>query len=149
MAANFALKPYARQALETAKEDLRRDGYLIPVAFIVLDNEILDFNIQFEGHERKPLVYAKLVEIAKTKNALAIITLNDANVTDSPGREPTAEFSRECIYLTVSGPAIRTWTVSVPYRRIGSEIIFGKETESSTDILNLLPEWTAHNSALS
>lgn len=33
------LKQYAWNVLETAKEDLRRDKYLIPVAFVVSGDE--------------------------------------------------------------------------------------------------------------
>ena len=82
-----------------------------------------------------------MVEIAKAKNARAIITINDANVTDTPGKNRTG-LPSECIFMTVSGPNIQTWTVSVSYRREGSEIIFDKPIESQDDILNLLPGWT-------
>jgi hypothetical protein len=145
------LKRYALKVLATAKEDLRRDGYLIPVAFVIADDEILDFNVQFENGEQKLSVYAKVVEIAKERSARAIITVNDARIKNELGagnlqstRDANAtETPNECIYVTVSGPAIKTWTVSVSYERIGSEIRFHRELESSGDILNLLPGWTA------
>ena len=67
--------------------------------------------------------------------------INDTNVTDAPGTD-NAGLTNECIFMTVSGPNIQTWTVSVSYRREGSEIIFEKPIESQDDILNLLPGWT-------
>jgi hypothetical protein len=79
--------------------------------------------------------------LAKAKNAKAIITINDANMTDALGKD-SAGLPNECIFVTVSGPNIPTWTVSVSYRREGSEIIFEKLIESQDDILNLLPGWT-------
>jgi hypothetical protein len=147
-------KRHALAALETAKEDLRRDGYLLPVAFVVTDAEIIDFNIRFKDQNEKSCVYSKLVELAREKNAKAIITINDAQVTeptqkdDSETRQKSAEdgIREECLYMTISGPGIQTWTVSVPYYRATSGIIFGKQFETTDDILNLLPGWG--NSAL-
>jgi hypothetical protein len=149
MVVNTILKRHALEALETAKEDLRRDGYLLPVAFVVTDEGIIDFNIQFKDRNEKSWVYSKLVEVAKEKNAKAIITINDAQITKPP-QEDNAQtqpesagdgISKECLYLTISGPGVQTWTVSVPYYRATSGIIFGKQFEATNDILNLLPGW--------
>jgi hypothetical protein len=141
-------KRHALAALETAKEDLRRDGYLLPVAFVVTDEGIIDFNIQFKDQNEKSCVYSKLVELAKEKSAKAIITINDAQVTEptqkdnaEPQQKSTERGSKECLYMTISGPGIQTWTVSVPYYRATSGIIFGKQFETTSDILNLLPGW--------
>jgi hypothetical protein len=41
------LKKHALEALEAAKDNLNRDGYLVPVAFIVTNLEILDFNLDY------------------------------------------------------------------------------------------------------
>jgi hypothetical protein len=145
------LREYALKALDTAKEDLCRDKYLIPVAFIVTDEEVLDFNLQFEDAEQKILVYRELVDIANEKCARAIITLNDARVTDRTGGAggyavytPTPSGrgeERECIYVTVSGPSIQTWTLCLPYERVGDKIVFGEPSETFNDLLNLLPGW--------
>lgn len=140
MSVKVAPKSYALKALDDAKKDLCRDKYLIPAAFIITDDEVLDFNLEFEDREQKLSVYSKLVELAREKNARAIITVNDANAADSPGKD-YARLPNECIFVTVSGPNIQTWTVSVPYGREGAEIVFGKPIESQDDILNLLPGW--------
>ncbi|PYU06726.1 MAG: hypothetical protein DMG33_07000, partial [Acidobacteria bacterium] len=124
------LKRYALRALEVAKEDLRRDKFLIPVAFIVVGDQVSDFSVQFKDPNQKALVYSELVRIAKEKRADAIITINDAKLTNmvsarSGGAKQdlrTNEGTQDCIYLTVSGPAIRTWSVCLPYERAGYEI---------------------------
>jgi hypothetical protein len=143
------LKEFALKSLETAEQDLRRDKYLIPVAFIVTDTEVHDYTLDFADAEQKASVYRELVEIAKQMSAHAIITINDANVTDdfqttsqagSDG-EAAQRRVRECIYLTVSGPAIRTWTICAPYDRKEDEIIFGVPSETTNDFLNLLSGW--------
>ncbi len=141
MTVKIAPKSYALKALEVARKDLCRDKYLIPVAFVVMDDEILDFNLTFDDYEQKRSVYGELVKVAKAKNARAIITINDSTSTSAPGTE-SEESRQECIYLTVSGPNFQTWSVSVPYRRAGPEIVFEKAIESTTDVLNLLPGWT-------
>lgn len=141
------LKECALKALETAKEDLCRDKYLIPVAFVVTDEEVFDFNLQFEDAEQKISVYRELVDIAKQKRARAIITLNDARVTQRTGggyplntpQEGGEE--KECIYITVSGPSIQTWSLCLPYERVGEKIVFGEPNETLNDLLNLLPGW--------
>jgi len=142
------LKKYAIEALETAKEDLRRDGYLIPVAFIVTTNEVLDFNLEFEGEEQKASVYRELVKAARERGGTAIVTVNDARCGDPdypldgyyPGKLEI-EGATECIYVTISGPAITTWSLTVPYEYRDNQLIFGNTTESFDDELNLLPGW--------
>jgi hypothetical protein len=87
----------------------------------------------------KPICGLTSVDVMKT------MTREDVwlqrNVADAPGKD-SAGLPNECIFMTVSGPNIQTWTVSVSYRREGSEIIFDKPIESQHDILNLLPGWT-------
>ena len=143
------LREYALRALETAKKDLLRDRYLLPVVFIVTEKEILDFNIEFQGPKQKSSAYSEVVEIAKEKKALAIITVNDATIKGpaTPGAEghrpdlSDAKGVQECIFVTISGPGIVTWSVSLPYLRTSDDIVFGSPQETVNDILNLLPGW--------
>ena len=131
-------KECALKALETAKQDLRRDMYLIPVAFVITDGEILDFTLDFGDADQKASVYAQLVELAKAKGGRAIITVNEATVTDETGAEKTAQ---DGIYVTASGPEMETWSLSLPYTKVGNQINFGQPSETSNDFLNLLRGW--------
>ena len=146
MTAKIAPKSYALNALEVAKGDLCRDKYLIPVAFVVMDDEVADFNLTFADYEQKLSVYAELVRVAREKNARAIITINDSTVACAAGTR-SEESRKECIYVTVSGPNFQTWSVLVPYQRVGQETIFEKAIESTDDVLNLLPGWTGDSAA--
>jgi hypothetical protein len=154
---NINLKHYALKAMETAKEDLRRDKHLLPVAFVVTNNDLFDFSLDFEDEEQKASVYAELVDIAKKKGARAIITINDATVRNPvkrsldphAGGEVNTRETQECIYLSVSGPHIQTWTICLPYERNGNEIVFGNPSETLDDILNLLPGWPAEQPRVS
>ncbi|SRR5437660_2679620 len=89
------LKKYALDALETAKEDLCRDKYLIPVAFVVTDEETFDFNLQFEDVGQKVSVYEELVKFAKENNAKAIITINDVPIRDGVDQALREPLSRQ------------------------------------------------------
>ncbi len=144
---NTSLRDLAFTALETAKADLQRDKYLVPVALVVTDAEIQDIALDFENAEQKAAVYSELVGVAKQKGATAIITINDASIRSpvKPHLEPNAgevaTRAQECIYLTVSGPDVQTWTISLPYYRVGNEIVYGSPDETFDDILTLLPGW--------
>jgi hypothetical protein len=137
------LREYAKEALEVAKRDLRRDKYLIPVAFIVSEEEVLDFSLQFENAEEKLSVYSEIVRAANERGARAIITVNDANLGD-----PTTNAITECIYLSVSGPGMQTWSIAVPYKRDDDHIDFGTASETVGDMLNLLPGWPPDQSSI-
>jgi hypothetical protein len=52
-----APKSYAFEALDDAKKDLCRDKYLVPVAFIITDDDVLNFNPQFDDREQKEPVF--------------------------------------------------------------------------------------------
>jgi len=129
------LSDYALRALEKAKEDLRRDKYLLPVAFIATEDDVFDFNLQFEDAEQKRTVYDELVKLAKERTARAIITINDATLTNhSEGSSSDTAMTRadikspqHCIFVTVSGPSIRTCSISLPYVSTGNEVVLATQ----------------------
>lgn len=133
---NEHIKALGLRAFKEAKADFLRDKHLIAVAYVVSGAEILDFNLTFEGKEQKESAYAELVKIAKEKNADAIITINDARSAHGESQE-----ARECLYLSISGPNLSTWSRCLFYERRGQEIVFEEEVDSENDILNLLPGW--------
>jgi hypothetical protein len=143
------IKEFALKEMETAKNDLRRNGYLIPVAFIVTDTEVFDYTLDFGSAEEKASVYAALVDDAIHKDARAIITINDANVTSDSEISSQSAINgaanlkrvQECMFLAVSGPAIQTWTTCLPYDRTSDGIVFGMPSETTNDFLNLLRGW--------
>jgi hypothetical protein len=149
---DFDLREFALGVLSIAKENLARDYELIPTAFAITENEIQCYSVSFEDHFVKSDAYRKLVELAKTQNAVALITCNDAFWSDSagpdfvegyyPGRL-AAENAKECIMLTVSGPGIKTWSAEIPYKRIGVTLEFGDVREESGGELDLLEGWVS------
>ena len=156
------MKPNIRQvalrALDQAKGDLQRDKYLVPVAFICTNDAVVDFTLRFEGEEEKQSVYNELIKLAKEGNAQAIITVNDAHYIGNSSDDflesyyhgkLAIEKAPECIYLTVSGPSINTWSISVTYERNGEQIIFKDQVETTGDRLHLLEGWASSHNRIS
>lgn|SRR5262249_40991901 len=154
----ISIREFALQALEQARKDLQRDKYLIPVAFIYKDDGVDDFTLRFEGEEGKRSAYLQLITLAKERNAHAIITINDAHCESTSSEDfldsyyhgkLAAERAPECIYLTVSGPSINTWSISIAYERKGEQIIFKDQVETTGDRLNLLEGWASSHRSIS
>ncbi|HWZ43797.1 MAG TPA: hypothetical protein VNW97_09985 [Candidatus Saccharimonadales bacterium] len=147
---DFDLRDFAMGVLGIAKENLARDGELVPIAFVITGDEICSYTITFEDHDQKTAAYRDLVHEAQGANGLALVTCNDAyrSSKSGPGElesyypgKLAAEGAPECIMLTVSGPAMPVWCVEVPYERKNGAIQFGKETESAGDDVAFLDGW--------
>jgi hypothetical protein len=148
----FELKDFALGVLEIAKENLQRDGELVPTAFLITSDQIQCMPVNFAGHEEKLAVYGELVKAARAANAVALITVNDAFMSNKAGRDAVESYypgkleagkSPECIVLTVSGPGIKNWSVDVPYKRNETRIEFGEATEQTGGDIGFLEGWAA------
>jgi hypothetical protein len=148
--ADFDLKSFALGVMEIAKENLERDGYLVPISFIVTQEEIQCVSVEFDDHVQKETAYAELVTAAKTAPAIALLTCNDAYWKKSAGSADlddyypgklAAEGAKECIMLTVSGPSMQTWCVDLPYDRVDKAIRFGEPSESLGEEIGFLENW--------
>jgi hypothetical protein len=149
---NFELREFATGVLEIAKENLQRDHELISTAFAVTPSQIHCYSVSFSDHEEKAGIYLNLIEAAKRDGATALITCNDAFLSKKaspddlesyyPGKL-AAEGAKECIMLAISGPAIQTWIVEVPYDRQGAKIEFGRAREEIGGSLGFLEGWAS------
>src|SRR5579859_172628 len=152
---DFDLRDFALGVLEIAKENLQRDGELVPTAFAVTPNQIQCYSISFADHDEKPQAYSELIKAARNMGAVAIITCNDALWSNDAGPEYVegyypgklaVEGAQECIMLTVSGPAIETWALEIPYERIGNTIEFGDAREETAGEVGFLDGWASGKS---
>jgi hypothetical protein len=143
------LKEYAFKVLEIARENLTRDGVLEPAAFLVTADDLIIVDAGFTNEEEKQAVYGNIVQLAREKNAIALLTLNDARYEpdDAPRRESLRpgqleeEGAPECILLSLSGPGIENWVLLQPYERTAEGIRFGDLRETAGGQVNLLPGW--------
>ena len=151
------LREFALGVLEIAKENLRNDGQLVPTAFAITASHIHCYSVSFVDHDEKAVVYSDLIAAAKNEGATALITCNDALWSDNAGPEYVEGYypgklavdgAKECIMLTVSGPAIQTWSVDIPYQRIDDAIEFGDAVEQIGGEVGFLEGWASEKPKL-
>lgn len=149
---DFDLKEFALGVLEIAKENLQRDGMLIPAAFAITARHIHCYSVSFADHDEKPGVYADLIAAARNEGATALITCNDALWSNNAGTEDVEGYypgklaldgANECIMLTVSGPAIQTWSAQIPYQKMDDGIEFGAVSDEVGGEVGFLEGWAS------
>lgn len=143
-------RTFAYELLEAAKQNLQQERYLDPLAFVMTSNKAIRVPLSFQGVQQKHTAYGRLVQLAKAHRALAIITVNDAHLSreraDDDGYyegKLAATKSPEAIWVTVSGPAITSWSITAPYTRNSEQIAFGPAKEDLGVQINLLQGWAS------
>ena len=106
---------------------------------------------KFEGEESKMAEYTAIVETAKSKDAILLITVNhararlnaaDAGLENYRGADFEATNSRPCILLTASGPGLQSCSLELGFAINDRIVAFDPEPEFLYGIeLNLLPDW--------
>lgn len=147
MAEGQELREFTHAAMDIARENLVNDGVLLPAAFVIRDRQVLLIQVTFRTAEEKRLAYAELIEIARSIGAEAIITLNDAYISEGdpekyyPG-QLEAEHAGEAIVLTLSGRAMPAWCLTQRYSRLPEgKIEFGEMSEGRGSEVGLLEGW--------
>lgn len=147
---DFELRQFASGVLEIAKENLVRDLELVSTAFAITADRIDCYSVAFSDHEEKAAVYRSLIDTIRRAGATALITCNDAFLGNKatpdelegyyPGKL-AAERASECIMLAISGPAIQTWIIELPYDRLNDKIKFGPAREEIGGEVGFLDGW--------
>jgi hypothetical protein len=151
------LKALAYELLHEAQQSLQEHGYLNPVAVVITPRENLIFDVEFESEEEREEVYAEMMDVAREKSAVAIITVNDVYLDDS-GTRPSlegegwgslSESAHEAIMVTVSGGGFETWSVMTPYSSRGEQMLFqpARELPNPGGEIDLLGDWTGKTGA--
>jgi hypothetical protein len=151
------LKALAYELLHEAQQSLQADGHLNPVAVVITPGENLIFDLEFEHEEDRDELYAQMVDVAKEKSAIAIVTVNDVYLDDSgepvrldgEGWGSLAESPLEAIMISVSGGGFETWSLICSYVARGEQIIFQPSREASNPggEVALLGDWTGKTGA--
>jgi hypothetical protein len=153
MSSHLDIRRYALELLELSKKFLTEDGSLDPTAFIVTKSGepiLRPLNLEDEPH--KTDCFLEIVREAREKEALALITVFVARSDDFQDEEfdeqsyfwgkLEAEGASRCVLLTLSGPAVNNWVVSVPFHEQNGQIVFSAQQEASEGVvLGLLPGW--------
>lgn len=151
------LKALAYELLHEAQQSLQSEGHLNPVAVVIAPGENLIFDLEFESEEEREEIYSEMTEVAKEKNAAAIVTVNDVYLDDlgAPARlhgegwGALAESAKEAIMITVSGGGFATWSLVCPYFPRGEQIVFhpSREALNPGGEVDLLGDWTGKTGA--
>jgi hypothetical protein len=155
--AGINLKSLAHELLHEAQQSLQDEGHLSPTAVVITPKENLIFDIEYETEEDREETYSQMIEVAREKNAMAIITVNDVYL-DSSGSLATldgagwgvlSESAREAILVVVSGGGFETWTLTAPYFHRGGQIVFqpAQENHDPGAEVELLGDWTGRTGA--
>jgi len=151
------LKALAYELLHEARQSLEADGHLNPVAVIITPGENLILDLEFETDEEREEIYAEMMELAKEKSAVAIVSVNDVYLDDSgvpvrlhgEGWGNLGESAREAIIVTVSGGGFQTWSLLCPYSSGTGTLLFqpAREMPDPGGEIALLGDWTGNTGA--
>jgi len=151
------LKALAYELLHEARQSLETDGHLNPVAVVITPGENLILDVEFETDEEREEIYEEMMEVAKEKSAIAILTVNDVYLDDSglparlegEGWGDLAQSAREAIIVTVSGGGFQTWSLLCPYSSATGAFLFqpAREIPDPGGEIALLGDWTGNTGA--
>jgi hypothetical protein len=151
------LKALAYELLHEAQQSLQIEGHLNPVAIVITPLENLILDLEFESSEEREEIYAEMMDLAREKNATAIITVNDIYLSDSgtpallhgEGWGSLAESVREAVMITISGAGFETWTLLCPYFSRDGQMVFppSREGPNPGGEVELLGDWTGKSGA--
>jgi len=146
------LKALAYELLHEAQQSLQGEDFLTPAAVVITPGVTLIFDIEFETEEERDDIYAEMMDVAKDRNATAILTVNDVYPDDagSPARlegegwGKLADAPAEAIMITVSGSGFETWTLVCTYFRREDQIVFhpARAIPNPGGEVELLGDWT-------
>lgn len=151
------LKRHALRLLKLSKKFLSEDGDLDPTAFILTADDQLLRPIELQNESSKLESCEKIIDEARRKQALAIITIFVALSKNFDGEEFDYEgyswgdiqdnSSDRCILMTLSGPGITNWATALPFKTVNKRIVFGKRIEFTKSVeMGLFPGWSDQTS---
>ncbi len=132
---------------------LAEDGDLDPTAFIITAEDQILRPIELQDEPAKSESCKKIVDEARQRRALAIITVFLAQSKDFEREhfdEATYSWgdihrsaTERCILITISGPGIKNWAAALPFKLKDYKIVFGELVEFRDGlILGMFPGWS-------
>jgi len=142
---------------EYVLEDLEQYREAMVVVFTADGQSYVSFP-RFEDGISKIAEYSTIVETAKSKNAVLMITVNNARTKVNPTENELENYrwgdfdstnSRSCILLTASGPELQSCSLELGFDIKDGKVQFDREPELVDKIeLNLLPDWPETSAGL-
>ena len=153
MSSQADIKQYALGLLDLAKRFLLEDGDLDAAAFIITPDDQILRPLELQDEITKLACCTRIIEDARSKGALAIVTVFLARSKDfnqNSFSQDTYQWgdiqstdNERCILITVSGPGIKNWAAALPFSGHGKKFDFRKIIEFADGVdLGLFPGWS-------
>jgi hypothetical protein len=146
------LKLLATELLEKETKFLlkEKEEYGAAVVVVVTPEERYWKEVEFDDEDEKIEAYRAIVSMAKEDNATAIITLNSSFERPLASNEELHEYqwgdleksgAQRAIIVTISGPSVDSWSLSLPYRFENGAVLLGDSGGFQPAVVDLLPDW--------
>ena len=142
------MKKLALELLEIEKRFLLDDGedYRAAVVVVVAPEGRYWEEVDFENEAEKLSAFAAIVDRARLKHALAIITINTGfeSAKPLPGYcwgDLEHSGAQRVITLTVSGPSLEACSLSLPFSIENGSLSVGEIGDFEPAVIGLLPNW--------
>ena len=127
------LKKLMEECLDQSKELLLRDGYLMPVAFVMHKDNFDTIGLSFRDNDEKNRQFTLLRKLVKEKNANTVFVIieswyvasNKKDLTIEPANHP---MRKECIMM-IGECEEGNITIMQIFDRKDGEIIFGEKID--------------------
>jgi len=123
-----SLTEKAKSIMKYAKEDLKKDGFIIPTSFIFCENKNFVIPGVFNDTDEKEAYYSVVREMIRDLKAVGTIFISDIWLGGKENHLPPAEDPNrgEALLLTGSMPSC-CLQILQPYSRLGDRIVFDDE----------------------
>ena len=94
--------------------------------------------------------YGAIVGRAKSKKATTIIPITTAREKDVGDKSElesywwgklAAENQPRCLFLTISGPSLKSVSISLPFSVENNQVVLGTQMDFEPTVVNMLPNW--------
>ena len=146
------LQELALKLFEIEKKHLleEKEEYSCSVVIVITPEGRYWEDVEFNDEIEMDAAFGAIVERAKSKRATAIITISTVRMKDVADESElesywwgqlAAENQPRCLFLTISGPSLKSVSISLPFSVENNRVVLGTQTEFESTIVNKLPNW--------
>src|SRR6266403_3816527 len=146
------LTQFALKLFEIEKKLLleEKQEYSCAVVNVITPERHYWEEVEFNDETEMDAAYGAIVKRAKSRKATAIITISTCrhkDVADDSELELywwgklAAENQPRCLFLTISGPSLKSVSISLPFSVENNQVVLGTQTDFEPTIVNKLPNW--------
>ncbi len=139
------LKRTGELLLDQAKRVLKQDGYHAPVVLVYGQHERTVVLLEFADVDSKYLAMYSIGRLHSWMKPLAVAFVSEAwwsgSLPDAGQRVADMPDKQEVLSVAVQTRTLRTWSVVMPFVKLGEEIVFGESMSGVDAESSLLEEF--------